>query len=96
MATVTKRRAAKRNIRKAQRGWPNPSSRAQAQPASRRRAKPGARGGGRFFRIEMAPGRRFIPFRYHDVGKKGGVERVSGQRPDRTWALLGGGYLARI
>jgi hypothetical protein len=44
----------------------------------------------------MAPGRRFIPFRYHDVGKKGGVERVSGQRPDRTWALLGGGYLARI
>jgi hypothetical protein len=34
-------------------------------------------------------GRRFIAFRYHDVGKKGGVERVAGQRPDRTWDTAG-------
>jgi hypothetical protein len=52
-------------------------------------AEPSARGGGRFFRIEVAPGRRFIAFRYHDVGKKGGVERIAGQRPDRTWATAG-------
>jgi hypothetical protein len=25
----------------------------------------------------------------HDVGKKGGVERIAGQRPDRTWATAG-------
>ena len=37
----------------------------------------------------MAPGRRFIAFRYHDVGKKGGVERVASQRPDRTWDTAG-------
>jgi hypothetical protein len=46
-------------------------------------------GAGRFFRIEVAPGRRFIAFHYHDVGKKGGVERIAGQRPDRTWATAG-------
>ena len=77
----------KRSIHKAQRGRRVTSSRARAQPAGR--AEPGARGGGRFFRIEVAPGRRFIAFRYHDVGKKGGVERIAGQRPDRTWATAG-------
>jgi hypothetical protein len=89
MATARKRQAAKRNIRKTQRGRRGTSSRARAQPAGRGRAKPGARGGGRFFRIEVAPGRRFIAFRYHDVGRKGGVERIAGQRPDGTWDTVG-------
>jgi hypothetical protein len=89
MPTARKKTAAKHNIRKAQRGRRVTSSRARAQPADRGRAKPGARGGGRFFRIEVAPERRFIAFRYHDVGKKGGVERIAGQRPDGTWATAG-------
>jgi hypothetical protein len=89
MATARKRKAGKRNILNTQRGRRGASSRAQAQPTSRGRAKPGARGGGRFFRIEVAPGSRFIAFRYHDVGKKGGVERIAGQRPDRTWGTAG-------
>jgi hypothetical protein len=55
----------------------------------RGRAKPGTRGGGEFFRIEVAPARRFVTFRYHDVGKKGGVERIAGQRPDGTWETAG-------
>jgi len=37
----------------------------------------------------VAPARRFIAFRYHDVGKKGGVERIAGQRTDRTWDTAG-------
>src|SRR5258708_9214663 len=89
MATARKRQAPKLNIRKLQRGWPGTSSRAPAQPAGRGRAKPGARGGGRFYRIEVTPARRFIAFRYHDVGKKGSVERIAGQRADRTWDTAG-------
>ena len=77
----------KRSIHKAQRGRRVTSTRVRAQPAGR--AEPSARGGGRFFRIEVAPGRRFIAFRYHDVGKKGGVERIAGQRADRTWDTAG-------
>jgi hypothetical protein len=87
MARARKRQAAKRNIRKPQRGGQGTSSRARAQPADR--AKPGARGGGRFYRVEVAPARRFIAFRYHDVGKNGGVERIAGQRADRTWDTAG-------
>ena len=88
-ANCQEKHPVKRSIRKAQRGRRVTSSRARAQPAGRGRAEPGARGGGRFFHIEVAPGRRFIAFRYHDVGKKGGVERIAGQRPDRTWATAG-------
>ena len=81
MASARKRQAAKRNIRKPQRGGRGTSSRARAQPAGRGRAKPGTRGGGRFYRIEVAPARRFIAFRYHDVGKRGvsSASRVNAQ-----------------
>jgi hypothetical protein len=89
MTTARKRQAAKRNLRKPERGGQGTSSRARAQPAGRGRAKPGACSGGRFYRIEVAPARRFIAFRYHDVGKKAGVERIAGQRADRTWDTAG-------
>jgi len=87
MATPRQRQGAKRD--KAQRGRRGRSWDARAQPPGRGRAKPGARGGGQFFRIEVAPGRRFVTFRYHDVGKKGGIERIAGQRADRTWDTAG-------
>jgi len=50
-------------------------------PRAAGRAKPGTRGGGRFYRIEVAPARRFIAFRYHDVGKRGvsSASRVNAQ-----------------
>jgi len=81
MTTARKRQAAKRNLRKPQRGGQGTSSRARAQPAGRGRAKPGARSGDRFYRIEVAPARRFIAFRYHDVGKRGvsSASRVNAQ-----------------
>ena len=83
MATATQKQAGKSNIRKAQRSPSRPGF------GRRGRAKPGTRGGGQFFRIEVAPARRFVAFRYHDVGKKGGVERIAGQRQDGTWETAG-------
>ena len=51
----------------------------------RRRAKPGASGAGRYFHIEVRPKRLFQAFRVQDVGGKGGIERVAGQRASGTW-----------
>ncbi len=51
----------------------------------RKRAKPGSRGGGRFFHIEVRPSAQFVAFRVQDVGSRGGVERVAGQRADGSW-----------
>mgnify|MGYP001604512642 CR=1 FL=1 len=50
-----------------------------------RRAKPGARGGGRFFHVEVRPARDFVRFRVQDIGGKGGIERVAGQRASGSW-----------
>jgi hypothetical protein len=88
MATATQKQAGKSNIRKAQRSPSRPGF------GRRGRAKPGTRGGGQFFRIEVAPARRFVAFRYHDVGKKRGVERIAGQRQDGTWETAGKGLAA--
>jgi hypothetical protein len=84
------KQATRRNVRKAQRGWQGTPWRGRKQQTRRGRAKPGTGVSGQFFRIEMAPRRRFITFRYHDAGKKGGVECIAGQRPDRTWDTAGG------
>jgi len=54
-------------------------------PAGKKRAKPGARGKGRFFHIQVRPNSRFVRFRVQDIGARGGIERVSGQRADGTW-----------
>ncbi len=64
-------------------------SRARRQPERRRRAKPGVRGSGRFFRVELRPSTEFVSFRYHDVGRKGGIERIAGLRPNGRWLTAG-------
>jgi hypothetical protein len=51
----------------------------------KRRAKPGASGKGRFFHIQLRPNAQFVRFRVQDVGGRGGVERVAGQRGNGTW-----------
>lgn len=51
----------------------------------RSRAKPGTRGKGEFFHVEVRPKRQFQTFRTHDVGKRGGIERVSGKRSSGSW-----------
>jgi hypothetical protein len=50
-----------------------------------KRAKPGSSGGGRFFHIEVRPSAQFVAFRVQDVGARGGVERVAGQRASGNW-----------
>lgn len=57
-----------------------------ATPAGKtRRAKPGARGSGRFFHIQVRPKSEFVTFRVQDVGGRGGVERLAGQRANGSW-----------
>ena len=50
-----------------------------------KRAKPGSRGGGRFFDVEVGPSWALVALRVQDVGSKGGVERVAGQRASGSW-----------
>lgn len=52
---------------------------------AKRRAKPGSRGKGRFFHIQVRPKSQFTRFRVQDVGTRGGVERVAGQRSNGSW-----------
>jgi hypothetical protein len=50
-----------------------------------RRAKPGARGGGKFFHIQVRPRTEFVTFRNQDLGGRGGIERVAGRRANGSW-----------
>ena len=47
--------------------------------------KPGATGEGDYYHIAVRPKEEFTTFRTHDVGKKGGIERVAGKRPSGSW-----------
>jgi hypothetical protein len=49
------------------------------------RAKPGASGRGGFFHIQVRPRSEFVTFRNQDVGRRGGIERVAGQRANGSW-----------
>lgn len=87
MATAKQKRAARENIKKAQKVWQNmtPRQRAQSQPEGRSRAKPGTGGEGDFYHVEVRSKHQFETFRTHDVGDKGGIERVAGQRSSGSW-----------
>lgn len=87
MPTARQRSAAKKNIKKARRAWRTmpKRERARAQPEGQGRIKPGATGEGEFFHIEVRPKAHFKSFRTHDVGEKGGIERVSGKRGSGSW-----------
>jgi len=87
MATTRQRQAARRNIKKAQATWRGMSSRqrAQAQPEGGQRRTPGATGQGEYYHIEVRPKKQFVTFRTHDVGEKGGIQRVAGKRSSGSW-----------
>jgi hypothetical protein len=87
MATAKQKRAARKNIKKAQKAWKSMSSKAhaRAQPEGRRRAKPASTGEGEYYHIEVRPKEEFVSFRTHDVGKKGGIQRVGGKRSSGSW-----------
>jgi len=65
------------------RGLAMPKSRRRR--SSTRRAKPGARGGGKFFHIQVRPRSEFVTFRNQDIGGRGGIERVAGRRANGSW-----------
>jgi hypothetical protein len=83
----SQRQAARQNIKKAQDRWQHmsPRARARAQPEGDGRAQPGATGEGEYYHIEVRPKEQFVTFRTHDVGKKGGIERVAGKRRSGSW-----------
>jgi hypothetical protein len=87
MATIRRKKAASRNIRKARPVQESMTSRqrSRSQPQGRSRAKPGSTGGGEFFHIEIRPKTEFKRFRTQDVGKRGGIERVAGKRSSGSW-----------
>ena len=58
---------------------------AQKQMKNIERESPGATGEGEFYHIEILPKQEFKTFRTQDVGKKGGIERVGGQRENGSW-----------
>ncbi len=58
-----------------------------ALPEGKGRAKPGTKGGGSYYRIEVRPKTRFVTFRYHDVGDRGGdLMRLAGKRSSGSWS----------
>lgn len=87
MATEKQKNAAKQNIKKAQEKWENMSKRQHslAQPEGRSRAKPGTKGEGEYFRIVIRDKDQFQTFRYHDVGRQGHIQRLSGKRSSGSW-----------
>jgi hypothetical protein len=57
----------------------------KSQQRRTRRAKPGASGRGRFFHVQARPKGEFVTFRNQDVGTRGGIERIAGQRANGSW-----------
>jgi hypothetical protein len=51
----------------------------------KKREKPGASGEGQYYHVEIQPAGPFTSFRTQDVGEKGGIQRVAGQRADGSW-----------
>ncbi len=87
MATAEQRKAARKNIKRAQKAWKGMTKRQHslAQPQGRGRKKPGSTGKGRFYRIMVRPKVSFVTFRVQDVGRRGGLERLAGRRSSGSW-----------
>ena len=88
MATDKQRQAARENIKKAQEKWQSMTKRQRtlAQPEGKNRARPGTTGEGEYYRIIVRPKGEFTTFRNQDVGKPGGLQRLSGHRSSGSWA----------
>jgi len=87
MTSEKQKNIVKKNIKKAQKKWQSMTSRQRslAQPEGRERSKPGSRGKGDFFRVIVRDKNQFTSFKTHDVGDKGGIERIAGHRQSGSW-----------
>ena len=87
MTSEKQKKAARENVKKAQKKWESMSSRqrAVAQPEGRARSKPGSKGEGDYYHIMVRPKREFTSFRTQDVGREGHAQRVAGRRSSGSW-----------
>jgi len=87
MAILRQRRAAKKNIRKAQSRGRGMTKRkhSRMQSKGRARLRPGTGGGGNYYRIEVRPNAKFVTYRIQDVGRSGHTKRLAGRRANGSW-----------
>ena len=52
------------------------------------RRKPGSTGKGGYYHVEVRPGEKFVTFRTQDVGRRGQIQRVAGQRFSGYWTTV--------
>ena len=52
------------------------------------RRKPGSSGKGDYYHVEVRPGEEFVTFRTQDVGRRGHIQRVAGQRFSGYWTTV--------
>lgn len=52
------------------------------------RKKPGSSGKGDYYHVEVRPGEKFVSFRKQDVGSRGQIQRVAGQRFSGYWTTV--------
>ena len=52
------------------------------------RKLPGTGGKGKFYRINVRDKSDFVIFRNHDIGDKGGIERLAGKKANGRWATV--------
>jgi len=52
------------------------------------RKKPGSTGKGDYYHIEVQPKGDFVTFRTQDVGRRGHIQRVAGQRSSGYWTTV--------
>jgi len=66
------------------------NSQRNKKPAGRKlaRKKPGSTGAGAYYHIEVLPRTDFVTFRTQDVGRRGHIQRVAGQRSSGYWSTV--------
>jgi hypothetical protein len=52
------------------------------------RAKPGSTGKGEYYHIQVLPKADFVTFQTQDMGRRGHIHRVAGQRPSGYWSTV--------
>jgi hypothetical protein len=52
------------------------------------RKKPGSTGKGEYYHIEVLPRADFVTFQTQDVGRRGHIQRVAGQRSSGYWSTV--------
>ncbi len=87
MASIRQRKAARRDIWKAQAHCRAMTKRQHslAKTEGRARRRPRASGKGGYYRIEVRPNARFASYRLHNVGCGGHTQRLAGRRASGSW-----------